>query len=80
MVRFILTKYDPVSNHGPVHAKSYVFGRILDASLVLWMQVLPLDAILVPGCKSCPWMQALSLDASLVPKLALSCPSPASVP
>ena len=74
VVRFILTKYDLISSHGdPIRAIFFFF----DAS---WMQVLSLDASLVPGCKSCPWMQVLSLDASLVPKLALSCPSPASVP
>ena len=62
VVRFILTKFDPVSSHGdPARAKSYLFG------LVLWMQVLSLDASLDPGCKSCPWMQVLSLDVSLVP-------------
>ena len=30
------------------------------------MQVLPLDASLVVGCKSCPWMQVVSSGASLV--------------
>ena len=65
-VRFILTKYDPVSSHGdPVHAN---FGRILVANLTFGMQVLSLDYIYIyiyiPGCKSCTSL--VRLGTSLV--------------
>ena len=44
-VRFILTKYDPVSSHGdPVHAN---FGCMLVANLTFGMQVLSLDYIYI---------------------------------
>ncbi len=64
VVRFILTKYDLISSHGdPVRAKSYLFlthlgckSCTLDATCP-WMQVLSLDASLVPGCKSSSRMQ-----------------------
>ena len=68
VVRFILTKYDPVSSHGdPIRAKSYLFLTHLGCKSCPWMQVLSLDASLAPGCKSCRRVQVLSLDGSCAP-------------
>ena len=51
-VRFILTKYDPVSSHGdPIRAKSYVYY----ASLIFNMQVLSGWVQVLSG-----WVQVLS--------------------